>query len=164
LSAIDHPDQAAGQTFNCGDPVNWSLREWAEIIVELSGAQIEFVSIPSDIAVEAATTLMPLGNTTAPHCVLSIEKAHRLLGHEPAIEPVDAMRETLDWYASDPSFDPAASPALTDRFDYQTEDRLIAVYRSAAASVTESVAQHRQPPIHSMPHPRAPGATDHRGR
>jgi nucleoside-diphosphate-sugar epimerase len=164
LAAVDRPDVAAGQVYNCGDPVNWSLRQWAETIVGLLGARLELVPIPSEIAVEAATTLLPLANTTAPHCIVSTDKAQRELGYRPVVEPIAALEEVLAWYESYPDFDPGTSPSLTDRFDYRTEDALVAEYRSAVGRIADAVEQHPQPPVHSMPHPKAPGMLDHRDR
>jgi nucleoside-diphosphate-sugar epimerase len=164
LAALDHPEAAAGQVYNCGDPVSWSLRQWAESVLGLLGADMELVAIPSDVAVEAATTLMPLGNTTATHCIVSTEKAERDLGYRPAVEPVKALAEVLSWYESEPAFDPAWYPSFADRFDYRTEDELIAAYRTAVRRIGESVEQHAAAPVHGMPHPKSPGGVDHRGR
>jgi hypothetical protein len=96
--------------------------------------------------------------------VLSTDKARRDLGYRPVVHPLDALREVLDWYEAQSPFDPSDSPAFTDRFDYGTEDALIEAYRSASKGVAASVEQHPAPPVHSMPHPKAPGAVDHRGR
>jgi nucleoside-diphosphate-sugar epimerase len=164
LTAIDRPDVAGGQVYNCGDPLSWSLRQWVEAITGLLGAHLEIVSIPSDIAVEAATTLLPLANTTATHCLVSTEKAQRQLGYEPVVQPIDALAEVVSWYSSIPGFDPASSPSFTDRFDYASEDALIAEYRAAVGRITDAVEQQPQPPVHSMAHPRSPGLSDHRGR
>lgn len=164
LAAIDRPDSAAGQIYNCGDPANWSLREWAETIVRLLGADLEMVAVPREVAVEATTTLLPLGGTTAAHCLLSTEKARRELGYRPAVDPIKALEDVLAWYEAQPDFDADASPSFTDRFDYETEDSLIAAYRAGVRQVTSAVRQQAAPPVHSMPHPRAPGAVDHRGR
>jgi nucleoside-diphosphate-sugar epimerase len=164
LAAIDQPGVASGQIYNCGDPVSWSLRQWADSVLALLGAEMDLISIPSEVAVEAATTLMPLGNTTATHCILSTEKARRDLGYRPVIEPVDALAEVLAWYESEPAFDPSSYPSFTDRFDYRTEDDLIAAYRRAVRDVGGAVEQYVAPPVHGMPHPKVPGGVDHRGR
>jgi nucleoside-diphosphate-sugar epimerase len=164
LAAIDRPDAAAGQIYNCGDPLSWSLRQWVETIVGLLGSQLEIVSIPSEIATEAATTLLPLANTTATHCIVSTEKAQRQLGYQPVVQPIDALEEVVGWYGSRPAFDPTSSPSFTDRFDYASEDALIGEYRAAVGRITDAVEQHPQPPVHSMPHPKSPGLLDHRGR
>lgn len=162
LAAVDHPSAAAGQVYNCGDPALWSLRTWIETILDIAGAELELVPIPSEIAVEAATTLLPLANTTAPHCILSIAKAEQQLGYRPVTEPVQALEEVLGWYDAHPGA--GASPSMTDRFDYAAEDALIASYRESAARIRDAAGQRPAPPVHSMPHPRAPGAADHRGR
>jgi nucleoside-diphosphate-sugar epimerase len=164
LAAVDRPTVAAGQVYNCGDPTNWSLRQWAEAIVELLGARLEMVPVPAEVAIEAATTLMPLGNTTAAHCILSTDKARQELGYQPVVEPADALDEVVASYRSGQTLDPGSSPSMTDRFDYQVEDAVIAAYRAAVARIGESVAQHPQPPVHSMAHPKSPGMLDHRGR
>jgi nucleoside-diphosphate-sugar epimerase len=164
LAAVDHPDAAAGQVYNCGDAVAWSMREWIEAIVGILGASLDLVPIPGDIAVEAATTLMPLAGTTAPHVVVSIAKAERELGYRPVIDPLQALAEVLDWYDAHPELDPAASPALSDRFDYAAEDALVARYRHCAPQIRDAVAQRAAQPVHSMPHPKAPGRQDDRGR
>jgi nucleoside-diphosphate-sugar epimerase len=164
LAVVDHPDVAAGQVYNCGDPFDWSTRQWVEAILELLDAELELVSIPADIAVEAAASLLPLAGTTATHSVLSTEKARQQLGYRPAVHPLDALRELLDWYARQPDFDPRGSPAFTDRFSYDTEDTLVEAYTRAAKGVMASVEQHPAPPVHSMPHPDKPGVADHRGR
>jgi nucleoside-diphosphate-sugar epimerase len=164
LAAADHPAAAAGQVYNCGDPAAWSLRQWIETIVNLLGAELELVAIPGEIAVEAATTLLPLANTTATHCVLSIAKAERELGYQPVIEPVKALGEVLEWYDSRPGLGPGASPSMPDRFDYAAEDALIERYRQAAPRIRDTVPQQVAQPVHSMPHPKAPGRADDRGR
>jgi nucleoside-diphosphate-sugar epimerase len=164
LAAADHPAAAAGQVYNCGDAVSWSLREWIETIAGLLGARLELVSIPGEIAVEAATTLLPLAGTTAAHCVLSIAKAERQLGYQPVIEPVRALEETLAWYDASPGTDYGDSPSMADRFDYAAEDALIEHYRKAAPLIRDAVPQQAAQPVHSMPHPKAPGLADHRGR
>jgi nucleoside-diphosphate-sugar epimerase len=164
LAAVDAPEAAAGQAYNCGDPTNWSLRRWAETIVELMGGDLEILSMPREIAIEATTTLLPLAGTTATHCVLSTEKARRELGYRPVVEPLDALTELLEWFDKQPDFDASSNPSFTDRFDYEKEDALVAAYRSAVDSVTATVEQEAAPPVHSMPHPKAPGEVDHRGR
>jgi nucleoside-diphosphate-sugar epimerase len=162
LAAVDHPQVAAGQVYNCGDPLNWSLRQWASSVLTLLGAELELIPIPGDIATEAASTLMPLANTTATHCILSTEKARAELGYRPVVEPLTALGEMLEWCST--AADPGSSPSLTDRFDYAGEDALVAQYRAASIRIAETLEQHPAPPVHSMPHPTAPGAVDHRGR
>jgi hypothetical protein len=116
------------------------------------------------VAVEAATTLMPLGNTTAAHCILSTDKARQQLGYQPVVEPAEALEEVVASYRSGRAVDPGSSPSMTDRFDYRVEDEVIAAYRAAVARIGASVEQHPQPPVHSMAHPKSPGMLDHRGR
>ena len=80
------------------------------------------------------------------------------------VQPIDTLEELLSWYESQPDFDASTSPSFTDRFDYETEDALIAAYRRAVGTITDTVEQHAAPPVHSMAHPAEAGAVDHRGR
>ncbi|OAA27459.1 nucleoside-diphosphate-sugar epimerase [Frankia sp. EI5c] len=164
LAAVAAPAVAAGQVYNAGEATSWSLHDWASAIARLMGADLELVGLPREIAVEATSTLLPLAGTTAPHVVVSTEKARRELGYTPAVDPLDALADLVAWYADRPDFDPSASPSFTDRFDYPTEDALLAEYRAAARRLATAVEQRAAPPIHSMPHPKEPGKVDHRGR
>ena len=74
-------------------------------------------------------------------------------GWQPVVQPIDALEELLDWYGSQPDFDASTSPSFTDRFDYDTEDTLIAAYQRTVGTITDTVEQHEAPPVHSMPHP-----------
>ncbi|ONH60766.1 epimerase [Frankia sp. CcI49] len=164
LAVLNAPAVAAGQVYNAGEATSWSLHDWAATIARLMGADLELVGLPREIAVEATTTLLPLAGTTATHVVVSTEKARRELGYLPVVDPVEALAELVGWYAEHPDFDPAASPSFTDRFDYRAEDALLAEYRTAVRRLAAAVEQRAAPPIHSMPHPKEPGKTDHRGR
>ncbi|ADP83989.1 epimerase [Pseudofrankia inefficax] len=164
LAALDAPEAAAGQVYNAGEATSWSFRDWATTITRLLGHDLELVSVPRAIAIEATTSLLPLAGTTATHVVVSTEKARRELGYTPAVDPLDAMAELVAWYDDHPDFDPAASPSFTDRFDYTTEDALLHHYRAATRQLAKVVEQNAAPPIHSMPHPQRPGEVDHRGR
>jgi nucleoside-diphosphate-sugar epimerase len=164
LAAIDHPDAAGGRAYNCGDPFDWTFRQWVEATVDLLDAELELVAIPSDVAVEAATTLLPLAGTTATHIVLSTERARRELAISPPVHPLDALRELVQSYQARPGFDPSDSPSFTDRFNYATEDALISAWGRSRADLLADVTQRPAPPIHSMPHPKQPGHHDHRGR
>lgn len=163
-AVLDAPAAAAGQVYNAGEATSWSLRDWAEAIARLMGADLELVGLPREIAVEATAALLPLAGTTATHVVVDTAKARRELGYTPAVDPLDALAELVAWYDDHPGTDPADSPSFTDRFDYPAEDALLRAYRSAAGTVAAAVEQRPAPPVHSMPHPRAPGSTDHRGR
>ncbi|UGQ11873.1 hypothetical protein LO772_34785 [Yinghuangia sp. ASG 101] len=163
-AVLDAPEPSAGQVYNAGEATSWSLSEWAAAVARLMGADLELVGLPREIAVEATTALLPLAGTTATHVVVDTAKARRELGYTPAVDPRDALAALVAWYADHPGIDPAGSPSFTDRFDYAAEDALVRAYRSAAKTVAASVEQRPAPPVHSMPHPRTPGRTDHRGR
>ena len=102
--------------------------------------------------------------TTAAHCVVTSRRAQRELGGSRWCSRSTRSQSSLAWYESQPDFDASTSPSFTDRFDYETEDTLIAAYQRAVGTITDAVEQHAAPPVHSMPHPAEAGAVDHRGR
>ena len=69
----------------------------------------------------------------------------------------------IAWYVAHP-VTADEYPWLTDAFDYETEDRLIAGYEAAMAEL-ELRAPPRRLFIHPYAHPREPGTQlDHRTR
>jgi len=49
LLAVDHPDRAAGQSYNCADDQQYSLRQWLELLIEAAGGGLALVSLPFTI-------------------------------------------------------------------------------------------------------------------
>src|SRR5581483_2874652 len=50
LRAVDRPAAAKGRRFNVGDDIQYSVRQWVELLVERLGAEVEIVSVPSALA------------------------------------------------------------------------------------------------------------------
>lgn len=162
LKIVDRPDVANRQVYNCADDDQFTFRQWAELVVDLLGGQIELVSIPSQLAKSAFAELPPPG--CRPHLLVSNEKAKRELGYSEVVSAYDALAEAVRWLDANP-VTPEAYPLYAGRFDYDTEDRLIAAYRSACEWVLQQVDDTAPELAHPMPHPTAPSLTaDERGR
>jgi nucleoside-diphosphate-sugar epimerase len=138
LLAVDRPDQAAGQVFNCGDERATTLREWILAIAEaLDIRDVELVSVPY----AAAFPAYPYARDpfVAGHRVLDLSKAKVLLGYRDAVPFAEAIARTAQWYAQNP-FERGgeAEQQLGDAFDYDAEDALLgcmAQFSSAAARI-----------------------------
>src|SRR5581483_1188187 len=49
LKVVDNPGIADGQAYNVGDDDQFSIRQWAEAVATVMGAELEFVPIPSEV-------------------------------------------------------------------------------------------------------------------
>lgn len=156
LLALDHPDQTAGQVFNCGDERAITLREWILAIAEaLDIHDVELISVPY----EAAFPAYPYARDpfVAGHRVLDLSKAKALLGYRDAVPFADAIARTARWYAQNPvERGGEAEQQLGDAFDYDAEDALltgIAQFSYAAAKIPRRpyrfVHPYRHPVAHS---------------
>jgi hypothetical protein len=74
------------------------------------------------------------------------------------------LRETIAWYDKYP-VTPEEYPWLTDPFDYDAEDRLIATYQDAVERLLPLAGTSPGNTFHPYPHPVRPGeARDQRQR
>ncbi|WP_445181831.1 hypothetical protein ACTXG6_25140 [Pseudonocardia sp. Cha107L01] len=162
LKIVDRSAVADGQVYNVADDDQFSIRQWAETVAGLLGAELEFVGIPSVMAPSALVELYP--PTGRPHMLLDATKAKVELGYRQVISAHEAMRQTLDWFTENP-VTPEAYPMYPAKFDYPLEDRLIAAYAAAIGWVHEQAPDEAPPTAHPMPHPKTPAlARDERGR
>lgn len=163
LLAVDRPEVAAGQVYNCVDDEQFTLRQWAAIVARAAGGEIEPVFLPDRLATPARG-LMPM-QESAEHTLVSGRKAKIELGYADRIPPREALRETVAWLLAHP---PAGGEYvnLRDTFDYAAEDRLIAAYERLVAEVERECPVEIPPIVHGYAHPRRPAerAADHRGR
>lgn len=158
LSIVDRPDVAQGQSYNCADDDQYTVRQWAEIVLDLAGGDLELVGIPSQLAGSALSELLAPG--TGVQVIVDTTKARRELGYRDAVPARQALGATVDWLRQHPPTE--SYPGL---FDYAREDRLIALCRSAWASIREQVLDERPVRRHLMAHPDTPSLlTDEHGR
>ena len=170
LTVIDHPELAKGQIYNAGDEVQYSVRQWVELLIERLGAagqvdaDVEIVSVPSAVAPLVKAMYVPTSVSLADHALFDTAKARYQLGHRDAVGTRDALDELLAWYGDNP-VDPATSPAFVDAFDYDGEDVLLDAWSSAVADLRGVIAQEVPGEVHPMAHPKLSGApVDEKGR
>lgn len=162
LLAVDQPDVAAGQIYNCGDERLLSLHQWVEMITRTLGYDWEIVCVPAAIA-HPAQPLLPL-MTTWHHIVMDLSKLKTELGYGDVCPVEEALPRTVRWYVDHP---PARGGDiernLHDPFHYAAEDHLVQAYRACLQQLTAIPWDH-SPLYHPYAHPKQPGQRDHRQR
>ncbi len=135
LLAVDLPEKAAGQAFNCADDDQFMLRQWIEMTMALAGGALELVSVPGDVPSPAWGTMV-FHYSGSPHVVIDTTKIRELLGYTDAKPAREGLRETVEWILANRA--EADGWSVLDRFDYEAEDRFIAAWRAATGSVDTS--------------------------
>jgi hypothetical protein len=151
LLSVDHPEAAGGKVYNCRDTTLLSLRQWMELIAELMDTEIEMVSMPYELA----TTMHAMGLAGSSNFALDISRICGDLEYRDIVSLRDAMRETIAWYDQYP-VTREDYPWLTDPFDYEAEDRLIAAYRDALERLLAVAGASPGNTFHPYPHPVRP--------
>ena len=135
LLAVDRPEAAAGQIYNCADEEVPTLRQAIERIAEALDARLEIVSMPWSLAVPARPLIAQRLTT---HRVLDLTKLKSQLGYRDPVPAREALARTARWLRDHPPA-PGGPEEMTlqDAFDYPAEDRLIQAWESALRSVPE---------------------------
>lgn len=133
LLAVDQPENASGEIFNCSDAQTLTLRQMVEVIAEGLSHQWRIVSMPYEIATPAKPLIMqPL--TT--HRLMDVSKLRMRLGYNDVVKPAEALQRTAKWLVDNPlDADGWQVKALQDPFDYAAEDKLIAAWDKAMVSM-----------------------------
>lgn len=162
LRVVDRREVSAGQAYNCADDMQYSLRQWAELVNDLAGGELEFVGIPSLLTPSAMAEWLAPGSR--PHMIVSTQKARDDLGYRDVVHPLAALEQTVAWLQRNP-VTKADYPMYPARFDYEFEDKLIASWVRAVDRVQAEAPSQLPELAHPMPHPKAPSlVTDERGR
>ena len=161
LLAVDNPRIASGQSYNCADEEQLTLRQLVEVIARRMGRSIEIKSVPLQIA--GLTKPLVLQNTTG-HTVLDLHKLKAELGYCDLVPPVEAIGLTVQWLIDHP-IEPGSHTAtmLNDRFDYAEEDRLVGCYENLIKQMSD-FAYRDSVKVHPYAHPKEPGKDDRFGR
>jgi nucleoside-diphosphate-sugar epimerase len=151
LLAVDQPEAAAGQSYNCGDERQLTLRQLVEVIAHTMGRTIEVKSVPVEVA--NLTRPLLLHNTTG-HTLLDLFKIRTELGYADATPPLEAIALTTRWLLDHP-IEPNSHAAkmLEDPFDYGQEDRFVALYDKGLQSLN-GFAYEAAARVHPYAHPR----------
>lgn len=159
LAAIDQPLAAGAEVFNVADSQQYTFRQWVEVVSSFAGRQLEIASLPFEVAGASQKALF----AHSEHTLVSPAKAERLLGYTEHVAAEEALKATVEWYLEHPPSVEAQS-RMRDRFDYMSEDELVAEYRRAIAALQQMQGQE-QVFTHSYAHPKtADEGRDHRGR
>ena len=142
LLAVDHPAEAAGQAYNCGDENTPTLRQWVSQIAALLDHTFEIVSVPAEVARPAWPLVT---HERSDHRLMDLAKIRHELGYRDRVPPEDALRRTVDWWLAHPP-EPGGftEQLLGDPFDYTAEDRLIAAARQSLERMRE--IEYAEPP------------------
>lgn len=135
LLAVDKPEIAAGQIYNCGDQEILTLRQVVDIIAKSMNHDWEVITMPWELAIPARPLIMqPLPT----HRVVDISKLRHELGYRDAVKPAEALARTTSWLIEHPP-EPGGMEemVLQDPFDYAAEDQLIAAWRKALATIPD---------------------------
>jgi nucleoside-diphosphate-sugar epimerase len=142
LLAVDQPEVSAGKIYNTGDEQVLSLRQVVECICAALDHEMEIVSMPWEVARPGWPMIMhPLPT----HRVLDIGKLKHELGYRDAFSPPEALAMTARWYVEHPP--PAGGETewiLQDPFEYDSEDRLIEIYKAGLARLAK--VRFKEPP------------------
>ena len=134
LTVVDNPDEAAGEVYNVSDEWTPTLLQWVEIIAAALDHNFEIVNIPWEYATVAQRLTL---RGTPHHRVTSSEKAIFDLGYRDVVDPIEGLSATARYLAANPlDRGGSAERSLGDRFDYEAEDQLIAVWLEAMQSVS----------------------------
>lgn len=162
LAAVDHPEVASGEAFNVCDDDQLTTSQWVQSVARLAGRDLDLIGIPSNLTPSTLAELLP--PAASPHILVSAQKAKDVLGYREVVSADDALAETVAWLGRNLVTE-ADRPAYRPRFDYDAEDRLIAVWRRASEWVLQQVPDDLPAMAHPMPHPRSPSlSVDERGR
>jgi nucleoside-diphosphate-sugar epimerase len=165
LCAVDQPDKANGQIFNCADERQLTLHELAEVVADAVGHNWEVVSVPAKVARPSWPMIYtdPQGSW---HRLYDIFKLKTELGYRDVVGAVDAVARTVKWYVERRDELAADIEArLKDPFDYALEDDLAADWRQMYCVLLERYGLKHTQQAHPYAHPKSPGQKrDHLGR
>jgi nucleoside-diphosphate-sugar epimerase len=163
LLAVDLPEVADGEAYNVADRDQYTTAQWIELVAGMLGSELEIVSIPLDIGAATHAELNPTPGRS-PHLLVDATKIRRELGYEDVVTAADATRAYIEWLEANPP-DLDEHPAFVDRFDYEAEDRLLAAYRRAVATILAEAERPVPTRRHPLPHPKLAGVgRDQAGR
>lgn len=165
LCAVDRPEAAAGQIFNCGDDTQLTMRQMADVVAHTVGHEWEILSLPARVAVPAwyMNYTDPKGSW---HRLYGTTKLQQRLGYRDVVDPVAGLATTSQWYLDrKDTHAEDIEKRLGDPFDYAAEDTLAGMIRKFEADVLATIQSDHELTPHPYAHPDKPNqATDKRGR
>ena len=160
LLAVDRPEAAAGQAFNCADDDQFSLAQWFEMAAGFAGgtgAALEVVDVPGSIPSPGWGTMV-FHYSSSPHVIIDTTKIRTLLGYTDAKPAREGLAETVAWQIAH-QHDPQWWSVL-DPFDYDAEDTFMAAWRTAIDVIEPQTSRWTDL---SMPLPQTASGSDKKG-
>jgi nucleoside-diphosphate-sugar epimerase len=167
LLAVDKPEASSGQVYNVADQHTPSDIVRARTIAELMGVELDFISFPRASGrpahywgrgrdLETGTRGEP---PPTAHRLLDVSKMVNELGYSDPVRFEDAMKTTVQWYLDNPlERGGDEERVLGDPFDYEAEDRFIALQRQFVAE-SEKLPFAGVMHAHAYDHPKEPART-----
>ena len=139
LLAVDQPEVAAGQVYNCGDDHVLTLKQVVQLCAEALGHEWEMISMPYDLAVSARPLISQPWTT---HRMFDLTKIKSELGYRDIVSPVEGIKQAAVWLRDHPlAYGGREEVMLQDPFDYAAEDRLVAAWKRAIQSMPKDLFQ-----------------------
>lgn len=161
LLAVDQPDTAGGQVYNCGDEQQFSMAQWIEVVAQATGGKLEVIGVPDAYAYPARELMV--FNGPSHHQYFDLFKIRSELGYRDRVPALEAIERTVAWYLQHRPDKTAEFKSSLDK-SYAVEDQLVAIYRDACRKM--AAVKHEEKTFHhAYPHPKQPGLRrDHRAR
>ena len=161
LLAVDRPEAAGGEIFNCGDARQLTLAQWVQVVAAAMGAELEVVSVPARFAWPARDlTIRP---AHAQHHLFDTHKVRSRLGYRDKVPVLEALARTVEWYLANRP-EETAEQVADYAVHYRTEDEMAGLYRDFCDRLA-AVEHVDRTFVHPYPHPSQPGmARDQRNR
>ena len=154
LLAVDNPEEASGEAFNCADDDQFSLTQWISMVGSHMGGRLDQVSVPGDLP-SPGWALMVFRYDCSPHVIVDTSKIRTLLGYTDAVPAAEGLARTVDWYVANQ--DQSDSWPVLDPFDYLAEDEFLAAAEQSRATL--GAAADRWSELPTMPFPQTATGT-----
>ena len=142
LLAVDQPEVAAGQVYNCGDDQVLTLKQVVQLCAEALDHEWEIVSMPYELAISARPLITQPWTT---HRVFDLTKIKSELRYWDIVSPVEGIKQAAVWLRDHPlERGGREETMLQDPFDYAAEDRLVAAWKQAVDTIPKGLFQ-REP-------------------
>jgi nucleoside-diphosphate-sugar epimerase len=134
LLSVDRPEVSKGKAYNVADDDLVSIRQWAELVAHAAGGGLEFRSLPGELP-SPGWAVIAFGYQGTPSCVLDTTQMRDDLGYRDIVPLREGLVETVEWMLANVD-EMLRNPNITDPFNYEAEDRLMAAYDSAMTELT----------------------------
>jgi nucleoside-diphosphate-sugar epimerase len=140
LLAVDRPSVAKGRAYNVADDDLVTVRQWAQLVAEAAGGELEIRSMPRELP-NPGLAVSAFGGAETPSCIVDTTRLREELGYRDVISVSDGIAEAVRWMLDHES--EMRATGTTDPFDYAAEDALAAEYDRALQGLTVAAQPFR---------------------